>query len=86
MKVIFKPHFSLHLFLCVVALIFITDVNAQNTKTIALESDMVEIPAGSFPFGTNKKDDLAEALSLGVPKPWYADEGPEQNVSFANLA
>ena len=80
MKIIFKPHFSLHLFLCVVALIFITDVNAQNTKTIALESDMVEIPAGSFPFGTNKKDDLAEALSLGVPKPWYADEGPEQNI------
>ena len=45
-----------------------------------LEGDMVRIPAGHFIFGTNKQDDSAEALSLGIPKPWYADEGPENKV------
>lgn len=56
------------------------NANAQNARDNPLEGDMIQIPAGPFPFGTNKKDDSAEALSLGVPKPWYADEGPEQNV------
>jgi len=80
MKKKIKSHFPLHLFLCVIALNFITSANAQNVRDIALEGNMVKIPAGSFLFGTNKKDDLGEALSLGIPKPWYADEGPEQNI------
>ena len=46
----------------------------------ALEGDMVPIPAGHFIFGTDKKDEAAEALSLGIPKPWYADETPEQKI------
>ena len=62
------------------ALTFITNANAQNARDNPLEGDMVQIPAGSFIYGTNKKDDSAGALSLGVPKPWYVDEGPEQNV------
>ena len=41
---------------------------------------MVKIPAGSFSFGTNQKDETAEALSLGIPKPWYADENPGQKI------
>jgi cytochrome c-type biogenesis protein len=43
-----------------------------------MESDMVLIPAGQFIFGTNQKDVKGESLALGIPKPWYADEGPEQ--------
>ncbi|MBC8288560.1 MAG: SUMF1/EgtB/PvdO family nonheme iron enzyme [Nitrospinae bacterium] len=41
---------------------------------------MVYIPPGPFLFGTNKKDNAAEALSLGIPKPWYADETPQQKI------
>ena len=44
------------------------------------ESDMIWIPPGSFVFGTNLKDSTNEALSIGLPKPWYADETPEQRV------
>ena len=41
---------------------------------------MIHIPSGHFIFGTNKKDEIAEALSLGIPKPWYADETPRQKI------
>ena len=74
------PQFAFHLLLCVLALLFMTSANAENDPDISLESDMVKIPAGSFLFGTNKKDLSAKALSLGIPKPWYADEGPEQII------
>jgi cytochrome c-type biogenesis protein len=77
MKRIFKFNF---IFVCMAALTFITNANAQNARDNPLEGDMVQISAGSFIYGTNKKDDSAGALSLGVPKPWYIDEGPEQNV------
>ena len=80
MKKIFAPHFLLHLFLCMIVFIFIINANAESERDIALEGDMVKIPAGSFPFGTNKKDRASEALLLGIPKPWYADEGPEQKI------
>ena len=52
----------------------------ESPKNLALEGDMVLIPAGPFKFGTNKTDDEAEALSMGIPKPWYVDEGPEQTA------
>lgn len=45
-----------------------------------LEADMVEISAGIFVFGTDKEDEASEALSLGITKPWYADENPSQNT------
>jgi len=63
-------------------LIFIANANADVDKPQlnSLEGDMIYIPAGSFIFGTNKKDTSGEALSLGLPKPWYVDEGPEQNI------
>ena len=46
----------------------------------SLEGEMVHIPSGHFIFGTNKKDETAEALSMGIPKPWYVDESPQQKI------
>ena len=53
---------------------------SQNTTDHSLEGEMIHIPSGHFIFGTNKKDEIAEALSLGIPKPWYADETPRQKI------
>ena len=53
---------------------------AQAEQDYSIEGDMVYIPPGPFLFGTNKKDVAAEALSLGIPKPWYADETPQKKV------
>ncbi|MEE2987173.1 MAG: SUMF1/EgtB/PvdO family nonheme iron enzyme [Nitrospinota bacterium] len=53
---------------------------ANEAKNNPLEGDMVLVPAGHFKFGTDKKDDSGEALSLGIPKPWYADENPQQKI------
>ena len=53
---------------------------SQNTTDNSLEGEMIHIPSGHFIFGTNKKDEIAEALSLGIPKPWYADETPRQKI------
>ncbi len=46
----------------------------------SLEGEMTHIPSGHFIFGTDKKDEAAEALALGIPKPWYADETPKQKI------
>ena len=43
---------------------------SQEEHDYSLEGDMVYIPPGPFVFGTNKKDESAEALSIGIPKPW----------------
>lgn len=53
---------------------------AETTTENSLEGEMIYIPSGHFFFGTNKKDEIAEALSLGIPKPWYADETPRQKI------
>ena len=53
---------------------------SQQEHDYSLEGDMVYIPPGPFVFGTNKRDESAEALSLGIPKPWYADETPQQKI------
>ena len=53
---------------------------SQQEHDYSLEGDMVYIPPGPFVFGTDKKDESAEALSLGIPKPWYADETPRQTI------
>ncbi len=45
-----------------------------------MEADMVNIPPGQFLFGSDKKDAQGESLALGIPKPWYADEGPQQKI------
>ena len=52
----------------------------QAEQDHSLEGDMVYIPPGPFLFGTDKKDEAAEALSIGIPKPWYADETPQQKI------
>ncbi len=54
--------------------------SAQSTPDHSLEGEMVHIPSGHFIFGTDKKDETAEALSLGIPKPWYADETPRKKI------
>ncbi|NIQ03781.1 MAG: SUMF1/EgtB/PvdO family nonheme iron enzyme [Nitrospinaceae bacterium] len=41
---------------------------------------MVFIPAGQFIFGTNQEDEEALGPSLGIPKPLYQDEQPEQKL------
>ena len=53
---------------------------AQSEHDLSLEGDMVYIPPGPFIFGTDKKDESADALSMGIPKPWYADETPQQKI------
>lgn len=42
--------------------------------------DMVQVPAGSFLFGTNEQDAGGDALAIGISKPWYSDEGPQQKI------
>jgi cytochrome c-type biogenesis protein len=67
---------------CAALFIFflISSATAENANESSLEGQMVFIPAGHFIFGTNLTDDAAEALSLGIPKPWYADETPEKKI------
>ncbi len=50
----------------------------DNPEYARMEADSVYIPAGKFPFGTDKQDLKGEGLALGIPKPWYADENPQQ--------
>ena len=45
---------------------------------LSLEGDMVFVPAGSFIFGTNQTDEAGLGASMGIPKPLYEDEHPEQ--------
>lgn len=52
----------------------------ESANTNPLEADMVEIPAGMFVFGTDEEDEAGEALSLGITKPWFADENPRQKI------
>lgn len=76
----FIPSFAF--FISIVGALLLTASNGwtQQEHEFSLEGDMVYIPPGPFVFGTNKKDETAEALSLGIPKPWYADETPQQKI------
>ena len=80
MKNALRPYFLIHALAYTIALIFVVNAHANKPQFNLLEGDLIYIPAGSFLFGTNKKDLSGEALSLGLPKPWYIDEGPEQNI------
>ncbi len=75
-----RTHIRVALWASLVFLAAVSSLAAAPAKDNPLEGDMVLIPAGHFIFGTDLKDESAEALSLGIPKPWYADEGPEQKV------
>jgi len=69
--------------LLVAALFFFltgTPAAAENARVNPLESQMVLIPAGHFKFGTDQMDEASEALSMGIPKPWYADESPQTKI------
>lgn len=57
-----------------------THTAAENARVNSLEGEMIFIPAGHFIFGTHQTDASAEALSMGIPKPWYADESPETKI------
>ncbi len=71
----------LKFFLCTLVVFFLPLSGwAQSPADYSLEGEMIHIPSGHFIFGTNKKDEAAEALSLGIPKPWYADETPRQKI------
>ena len=62
-----------------ISFLFISSSGRAQTDQ-SLEGEMVHIPSGHFIFGTNKKDETAEALSMGIPKPWYVDESPQQKI------
>ena len=46
---------------------------------------MVLIPSGEFTIGTNQTDEENHALSLGLHKPWFADESPERRIDIADF-
>lgn len=41
---------------------------------------MVLVPAGYFSMGSDEEDTEGHALSLGLDKPWYADETPQHRL------
>jgi iron(II)-dependent oxidoreductase len=43
---------------------------------------MVFIPSGEFTIGTNQIDEENHALSLGLNKPWFADESPSRRIDI----
>ncbi len=43
---------------------------------------MVLVPSGYFSMGSDEEDTDGHALSLGLDKPWYADESPQQRLSL----
>ena len=71
-----------HIGLILLALFFFTPFTfaQESSSKNQLEADMVWIPPGGFPFGTNRIDEEGEALSMGIPKPWFADETPERTI------
>jgi formylglycine-generating enzyme required for sulfatase activity len=43
---------------------------------------MVRVPAGPFVMGTAQVDEDQDAVSLGLPEPWFADERPARTVTL----
>ncbi len=46
---------------------------------------MVRVPDGNFLMGTDEFDDEGHALSLGLDKPWYADESPQRRLHLPDF-
>ncbi len=46
---------------------------------------MVLVPAGYFLMGTDEHDDEGHAMSLGLDKPWYADESPQRRLHLPDF-
>ncbi len=76
----FASGLALIVSLCSVLLLPSREGWSQQKHDYSLEGDMVYIPPGPFMFGTDKSDTAAAALSLGIPKPWYADETPRRKI------
>jgi len=74
-----KNLFSAFLILAILTVPSFTQAHASGPDN-PLEGDMVFIPAGHFIFGTDKKDEAGDLLAMGVPKPLYLDERPQQKV------
>ncbi|MBI4384014.1 MAG: SUMF1/EgtB/PvdO family nonheme iron enzyme [Nitrospinae bacterium] len=68
--------------ICIALLLFAQpEARSQTPENLnPLEAEMVLVPPGNFLFGTDAQDIEGEALSLGIPKPWYIDEGPQQKI------
>jgi formylglycine-generating enzyme required for sulfatase activity len=43
---------------------------------------MVLVPAGYFSMGSDETDTEGHALTMGLAKPWYADESPQQRFEL----
>ncbi len=46
---------------------------------------MVLIPSGEFTIGTDQIDEENHAISLGLPKPWFADESPARRMDIPDF-
>ena len=46
---------------------------------------MVHVPAGYFLIGSDEVDEEGHALSLGLEKPWYADESPQRRIHLPDF-
>ena len=46
---------------------------------------MVLIPSGEFTIGTDQIDEENHAVSLGLPKPWFADESPARRMDIPDF-
>ena len=65
-------------------LIFIglTMIAMAGNAAMAVEADMVSIPAGPFIMGTQQTDTENMAQEFGAGKPWYVDERPQRKVEL----
>ncbi len=43
---------------------------------------MVLVPSGYFSMGSDEEDAAGHALAMGLGKPWYADESPQQRFKL----
>ncbi|MBI5427748.1 MAG: SUMF1/EgtB/PvdO family nonheme iron enzyme [Nitrospinae bacterium] len=68
--------------ICIALLLFAQpEARSQTPENLnPLEAEMVLVPPGNFLFGTDAQDIEGEALSLGIPRPWHIDEGPQQKI------
>ncbi|MZG30874.1 MAG: formylglycine-generating enzyme family protein [Nitrospinae bacterium] len=46
---------------------------------------MILIPSGEFTIGSSEIDEENHALSLGLNKPWFADETPERRIDIPDF-
>jgi formylglycine-generating enzyme required for sulfatase activity len=62
-----------------ITLLFVLTISGCLEK---IPTEMILIPSGEFTIGTNHIDEENHALSLGLNKPWFADESPERRINI----